>query len=102
MINKKVIFLNSNEHTFDLSFSENLLLCNYARLNNYNFCDLKKISSTFKSYFNVEFLDIKICFKILSKIKSNKFIIDKNSCSYFFDIHLIPSLFNNFSYSEAY
>ena len=49
------------------------------------FCDLKKISSTFKSYFNVEFLDIKICSKILSKIKSGKFIIDKNSCSYFFE-----------------
>ena len=45
----------------------------------------KKISSTFKNYFNVEFLDIKICFKILSKIKKGKFIIDKNSCSYFFE-----------------
>ena len=40
MIKKKEIFLNSNEHTFDLSFSENLLLCNYARLNNYNFCSM--------------------------------------------------------------
>ena len=49
------------------------------------FCDLKKISSTFKSNFNIEFLDIKICFKILSKIKRGKFIIDKNSCSYFFE-----------------
>ena len=40
MINKKEIFLNSNEHTFDLSFSDNLLLYNYARLNNYNFCSM--------------------------------------------------------------
>ena len=50
------------------------------------FCDLKKLSSNFKSHFkNVEFLDIKICSKILSKIKKSKFIIDKNSCSYFFE-----------------
>ena len=50
------------------------------------FCDLKKLSSTFKSHFKkVEFLDVKICFKILSKIKRRKFIIDKNSCSYFFE-----------------
>ena len=50
------------------------------------FCDLKKLSSTFKSQFkNVEFLDIKICSKILSKIKKSKFIIDKSSCSYFFE-----------------
>ena len=50
------------------------------------FCDLKKLSSTFRSHFDkVEFLDIKICSKILSKIKKGKFIIDKNSCSYFFE-----------------
>ena len=50
------------------------------------FCDLKKLSSTFRSHFNkVEFLDIKICSKILSIIKKGKFIIDKNSCSYFFE-----------------
>ena len=50
------------------------------------FCDLKKLSSTFRNHLNkVEFLDIKICSKILSKIKKSKFIIDKNSCSYFFE-----------------
>jgi Xaa-Pro aminopeptidase len=50
------------------------------------FCDLKKISSTLKKSFKkVEFLDIKICYKILSEIKRKKFIIDKNSCSYFFE-----------------
>ena len=50
------------------------------------FCDLKKLSSTFKSHFkNVEFLDIKNCSKILSKIKKSKFIIDNSSCSYFFE-----------------
>ena len=50
------------------------------------FCDLKKISLSFKKSFKkIEFLDIKICSKILSEIKKKKFIIDKNSCSYFFE-----------------
>jgi Xaa-Pro aminopeptidase len=50
------------------------------------FCDLKKISLPFKKNFrNIEFLDIKICSKVLSGIKKKKIIIDKNSCSYFFE-----------------
>ena len=39
-------------------------------------------------YLNVyknEFIDIKICAKVLSEIKNKKFIIDKNTCSYFFE-----------------
>jgi len=50
------------------------------------FCDLKKISLTLRKYYKkIEFLDIKSCTKILSGIKKKKFIIDKNSCSYFFE-----------------
>jgi len=50
------------------------------------FCDLKKISLVFKKHFRkIKFLDIKICSKILSGIKKKKIIIDKNSCSYFFE-----------------
>ena len=50
------------------------------------FCDLKKISSSFRKYFReIEFLDIKKCAKILTEIKKKNFIIDKNSCSYFFE-----------------
>ena len=50
------------------------------------FSDLDKISPALKNYFkNIEFLDIKICVKILSEIKKKKFIIDKSSCSYFFE-----------------
>ena len=50
------------------------------------FCDLKKLSSSFIKYFNkFEFMDIKICAKVLSEIKNKKFIIDKNTCSYFFE-----------------
>ena len=49
------------------------------------FCDLKKISSSFKKKFNrTEFLDLKFCSKILLEIKKRKFIIDSNTCSYFF------------------
>jgi len=50
------------------------------------FCDLKKISPNFKKKFKqVKFLNIKDCYKTLSSIKNKKFIIDKNSCSYFFE-----------------
>jgi len=50
------------------------------------FCDLKKLSlSLRRGLKKIEFLDIKFCAKILSKIKKKKFIIDKNSCSYFFE-----------------
>ena len=50
------------------------------------FCDLNKISSSFKNYFKkINFFDIKTCGFLLSKIKKKKIIIDKNSCSYFFE-----------------
>ena len=49
------------------------------------FCDLKKISSSFKKSFKkIKFLDIKDCAKILLGIKKKKIIIDSNSCSIFF------------------
>ena len=50
------------------------------------FCNKKKITPSLRKYLKkVEFLDIEICTQILSKIKNKKFIIDKNSCSYFFE-----------------
>ncbi len=39
MSNNK-IYLNSNVHNFDLRFQENIMLCNYARSNNFNFCSM--------------------------------------------------------------
>ena len=49
------------------------------------FCDLKKISLTFKKKFErIKFLDIKFCTKILREIKKKKFIIDDSTCSFFF------------------
>ena len=50
------------------------------------FCNKKKITPSLKKNFKkMEFLDIKNCAEILSKINNKKFIIDKNSCSYFFE-----------------
>ncbi len=50
------------------------------------FCDLKKISSSFRKKFkNTEFFEIQSVQKALSKIFKKKFIIDKNSCSIYFE-----------------
>jgi Xaa-Pro aminopeptidase len=50
------------------------------------FCDLKKITPSFKKKFNrVKFTDINNVDKILSKIKKKKFIIDNNTCSIYFE-----------------
>ena len=50
------------------------------------FCDLRKISSSFRNYFRkIEFLDLDTCGNFLSNVSKKKFIIDKNSCSYFFE-----------------
>ncbi|MDC0619340.1 aminopeptidase P family protein [Pelagibacteraceae bacterium] len=46
------------------------------------FCDLKKISTSFKKKFNkIEFINIENTGKILSKIYRKKIIIDENTCS---------------------
>ena len=50
------------------------------------FCDLKKISPSFKRYLSkVNFVKIDKLEEILSKINKKKFIIDKNTCSFFFE-----------------
>ena len=50
------------------------------------FCDLKKISLSFKKKLKkVKFHDIKYTEKILSKINKKSFLVDKNSCSIFFE-----------------
>ena len=50
------------------------------------FCDLEKVSLSLRRKFKkIEFVDIENCQKVLSKIKERKFIIDKNTCSYFFE-----------------
>ncbi len=49
------------------------------------FCDLKKISLSFrKSFKKIKFLDLKDCVQALSRITKKKFIIDDNSCSILF------------------
>ena len=50
------------------------------------FCDLEKIPYSFKKNFKrVKFINIDSTGKILSKINKKKFIIDKNTCSIFFE-----------------
>ena len=63
------------------------------------FCDLKKISQSFKKKFNkIKFIEIKFIEEILSEIINKKFIIDKNSCSlYYEDIILDKNKILNYS-----
>ena len=50
------------------------------------FCDLKKISTSFKKkYNNIKFVNIDHTEAALSKIKKKKFIIDKNTCSIYYE-----------------
>ena len=50
------------------------------------FCNLKKINFNLRKKLNhIEFIDIKLTDKILSKITKKRFLIDKNSCSYYFE-----------------
>ncbi len=62
----------------------------YILVDNYKkvkfFCDLKKINFVLKKRLNkIEFIDIRLVDKILSKINEKNFIIDKNTCSVFFE-----------------
>ena len=56
---------------------------------NYNlkfFCDLKKITNSLeKNFKNIEFINLELTEKILSNIKDKKFLIDKNTCSLYFE-----------------
>ena len=50
------------------------------------FCDLKKISKSLKKKFNkVKFLNKRALIEELSKINGMKFLIDKNTCSIFYE-----------------
>ena len=50
------------------------------------FCDLKKISTNLKKKFNtVNFFNIKLTSQILSENIDKKFIIDRNTCSLYFE-----------------
>ena len=77
-----------NIRGFDSEFSP-LPHCHILIDSNKNilfFSDPRKISKKFKNKFkNLKFVDINILSKILSKISHKKFIIDKNTCSIFFE-----------------
>ncbi len=58
------------------------------------FCDLSKISLSLKKKFNkIKFIETESLNKILSEIKEKKFIVDKSTCSFYFE-NLISK--NNF------
>ena len=66
-----------------------LPLC-YSLINKNNnilfFCDLRKIPQNFKNNFKrIKFIDIEFVNSALSGIKNQKFIIDNNTCSSFFE-----------------
>ena len=77
-----------NIRGFDSKFSP-IPYCHILIDNNKNilfFSDLRKISIKFKNKFkNIKFIDINFLGKILSEISHKKFIIDKNTCSIFFE-----------------
>ena len=50
------------------------------------FCNLKKISTSFKKHFKkIEFIEIKLMSKILSQINQKIFIVDRSTCSVYFE-----------------
>ena len=50
------------------------------------FCDLKKISYSLKKFFfNIKFLKIESIDTVLSDISDKKFIIDRNTCSFYLE-----------------
>ena len=54
--------------------------------NTYFFCDQKKITVSLKKKLNkVNFVDKNILRKTLSNISGKKFIIDRNTCSYYYE-----------------
>jgi Xaa-Pro aminopeptidase len=50
------------------------------------FCDLKKISTSFKKKFrDIKFININLTSQFLLEIKNKKFLVDKSTCSFFFE-----------------
>ena len=50
------------------------------------FCNLKKVNHSFKKYFKkINFVNIKTTGKVLSEINKKRFIVDRKTCSYYFE-----------------
>ena len=68
-----MVFFNASEHRFNLSFSETLMLRNYARINNYIFCsmiggaesirDLQEAKNLFINSFEFSIIESKFALK---------------------------------------
>ncbi len=56
------------------------------------FCNLNKVSKSFKKYFNkIQFIKIEEAGQYLSNINRKKFIIDQNTCSVYFENIIIQN-----------
>ena len=61
-----------------------ILIDKYKKVN--FFCDFRKISLSFRRKFkNIKFTELKLTSEFLSRINRKKFIIDKNTCSVYFE-----------------
>ena len=62
------------------------------------FCNLKKVSKQLKKRFkNIKFIEINQTEEILAKTRKKKFIVDRNTCSYYFEnIILLNNIISSF------
>ena len=56
------------------------------------FCNLKKVNHSFKKYFKkINFVNIKTTGKVLSEINKKRFIVDRKTCSYYFEEKILKN-----------
>ena len=78
--------LNIRGHDSNYSPIPNSYILVDKRKNIKFFCDLARISETFRRKFdNIQFININLAKKVLSEIYNKNFIIDINSCSIYFE-----------------
>ena len=83
-----MIFFNASEHIFNLSFSETLMLRNYARINNYITCsmiggaesirDLQEARNLFINTFEFSIIESKFALQKICKAIEKVFFDDLN------------------------
>ncbi len=89
MVKKQELFLNSNDHSFELGFADNLMLRNYARLNNFYFCsmiggaesirDLQESKNIFADAFEFPMIESLFAIKKIFDALEKVFILDSYS-----------------------
>ncbi len=82
------VFLNTNDHIFDLSFNDILMLCNYARSNKFNLCsmiggaesirDLQESKSLFVEAYEFSIIESIFAIKKIFNALEKTFLTDQN------------------------